>query len=134
MSVNDELNFLSDALSTRSRSIATGIAIFCWTALITEEMAPARANSGPFAIALLMAISAIGADFLQYVFGYCSAMRTRARGDNTFPENETFRILRFVFFYIKISACLVAVVFLLLGILVTWGDLLLDGLLPIGGA
>ena len=133
MSINDELNFLSDALSARSRNISTGIAIFCWTALITEEMAPARSNSGPFAIALLMAISAIAADFLQYVSGYCSAMRSRASGSDTIPENEIFRLLRFFFFYVKVIACFIAAVFLLLGIVKTWGNLLIASIPLIGG-
>jgi hypothetical protein len=70
--IRAELNFLSDVLSTRVRTIAAGVLAFAWAFLVEGSTDPnggligAAQLLGPIVLALL----ALTADLAQYICGY----------------------------------------------------------------
>jgi hypothetical protein len=76
----EELQFLSDRISTQVRTIAVSLVVLVWALLMGGKDAPftpsAVERSRLLAVAVL-AIAAMFADYLQYFFGYLSADSTR---------------------------------------------------------
>jgi hypothetical protein len=75
----EDLGYLSDRLSTQVRTIALSVLALIWLFLAGGDQAPHLVQYPPrwslLAVAVL-ALLALAADHLQYVFGYVSSKRT----------------------------------------------------------
>ena len=117
----DELNYLTDLLSQRSRTLATGVLAFCWLFILqntTNNKLPIFETS-TLLVPVIFAILSLLIDAAQYWFGY---LQTRKRlqkleisnsDEIGFDHNSWYFKLRTKAFYIKQVFVLIAVIWLL---------------------
>ena len=77
--VVEELNFISDRLSTQARTVAIGLLAVVWTILVGESAFLRKLSEGLGKSLLLVSVLSIVVllvDFLQYVFGYIGVHKT----------------------------------------------------------
>ncbi len=118
-SIIDELQSLSDRVSTQVRTITIGLLAVSWTILVGESTA-LRSLSAELRPKLLIVISlCVGTlviDFLQYVCGYILVDKTRkeveaaGKQSGEYDYRSPFWIMRTGFFWLKQVATLVAAV------------------------
>jgi hypothetical protein len=75
--VIDELNYLTEVISTRVRTITGGILAFCWLFVIENSYLPAIA----VAPAIILSFMALSFDIGQYVAGYFFASADAQRDE-----------------------------------------------------
>ena len=106
----EDLNFLTELISTRVRTISAGILVFCWV-LIFESIFK-KGSTTIISVNLLLvpvslAILTLVADFAQYWLGYLVTNRAFKEMEEKDKENINFDCtalayrLRFFMFYIK---------------------------------
>ena len=118
----EELQFLSDKLSTQVRMVAFGLLAITWTILVGESAFLRKLSEGLGKSLLLIAVLSIFillVDFLQYVIGYIYVNKTRktaeAKGLTEIdfdPDSLLFRS-RSILFWIKQFVLVVTLVFFL---------------------
>lgn len=118
----DELNYLTDLLSQRSRTLATGVLAFCWLFIlqnVTKNNDSQLFETSLLLVPVLLAILSLLMDAAQYWFGY---LQTRKRlreleGSNSnevgFDHASLYFKLRTKSFYAKQLLVLIAVIWLL---------------------
>jgi len=118
----EELQFLSDKLSTQVRMVAFGLLAITWTILVGESAFLRKLSEGLGKSLLLIAVLSIFillVHFLQYVIGYIYVNKTRktaeAKGLTEIdfdPDSLLFRS-RSILFWIKQFVLVVTLVFFL---------------------
>jgi len=73
--VIQQMDWLSDRLSSQVRSVALGILALTWGLLIGADSIPGAINPSHLLFVGLLAILAMSCDFLQYAAGYRNARR-----------------------------------------------------------
>jgi hypothetical protein len=121
LKIMEELDFLTDVLSNRVRTIAGGVLAFCWAFVVEGSQV---AGGGFIAVQELLtpitlAMLALALDLSQYVFGY--SLNRRMLRDLALTEQDslpyqtdalTYRARRWSF-NLKIVCALAATVWLL---------------------
>jgi hypothetical protein len=125
----DELNFLSDVLSERTRWVAGWVLGLGWLVIIQGSDAPRFLAPKDIIPPITLALVALLLDFSQYCFGYVLNLRLL----NSFPKNTDslpydtgillYR-LRLFAFYAKIWAALIATAWLVLVLAVRLAQML----------
>jgi hypothetical protein len=117
----DELNFLTELLSNRIRTISIGILAFCWLFIfnnISGQNTPHLIENQILLVPVFLAISALVADFAQYWFGFVntrSILRNKEEKglDISYDYYSLSYRLRTIMFYAKQVLVLAASVWLL---------------------
>ncbi len=118
----DDLNFLTELLSNRIRTISIGILAFCWLFIfnnISGQNTPHLIENQILLVPVFLAISALVADFAQYWFGFVNTrsilrMAEKEKGlDISYDYNSLSYRLRTIMFYAKQVFVLAASVWLL---------------------
>jgi hypothetical protein len=113
----EELQSLSDRLSTQVRTIAIGLLAVSWTILVGESttLRALAENLRPrLLIVICLSVGTLVVDFLQYFFGYLEVNKTRRAAENAgksgaeYDYRSIFWILRSFLFWLKQIAVLVA--------------------------
>jgi hypothetical protein len=125
--IQDELNFLSDKLSSQVRTTALGTLVLSWGLLIGESPT-AKAVASNLGWNLLavggLAVLAVFFDFLQYLAGYLNARKAFKNVVKDTNGNEvgqyddkalSYRLRRF-FFFAKMIVLAIEVTWLLFGL------------------
>lgn len=120
--VYKELDFLSDLISNRVRTISVGILAICWVFILQNISRQEGTSSVPVSALLVptsLAILALIADFAQYLFGYFNINSARRKMEkNGLKEVKydyhslTYR-MRIKMFYTKVVLMIGAAVWLL---------------------
>jgi hypothetical protein len=79
----DELNFLTDVLSDRTRWLAGWVLGLGWLVIIQDASAPAFLDKRDIIEPIALALLALLIDFFQYCFGYVLNLRLL----NSFPAD-----------------------------------------------
>ncbi len=118
-----ELNFLSDILSNRVRTISGGILALCWLLILQNLSKPNKLavfSTTSLLIPSAIAVLALLADFAQYLFGYVttrSLLRKMERANLRRAQYDygsfAYRS-RMIMFYLKQVLTLVASAWFLL--------------------
>jgi hypothetical protein len=116
--INDELDFVTDRISTQVRTIALSVLALVWLFLAGGKDAPAlpTAPARPMLLGIAaVTIAALVADYLQYLFGYLATNAVRIRAEAAREKAADFDYsdyryrLRVWFFWGKQFLTLVAV-------------------------
>jgi hypothetical protein len=120
----EELQFLSDRLSSQVRLLSAGLLAFVWGVLLAGDSATPlsidRGDKGQLLGVGLLALLAMFADLLQYVFGYLFQTSARKRmkaqsktaGDFVYDYTDWRYRLRIRLFWAKLLILAVAVIWL----------------------
>lgn len=117
----EELNFLSDIISQRCRTISTGIIAFCWLFILqnlTKNESPEVIKTSRLLIPISFAILSLTMDLLQYWIGFILArtqlnqLRKSVASSLVFDEDSFLFKLRSTTFYLKQFFVLVSVIWL----------------------
>jgi hypothetical protein len=115
----EELQFISDRISTQVRWLAAGVIALVWLFLAGGKESPALPlppNRKILITAAGGAILALLLDYLQYLFGYASTMRALRKAEDAGGKDVTFTYtsllyrLRVFFFWAKQIVAVSAVV------------------------
>ena len=124
----EELNYLTDLLSNRARTLAAGVIAFCWLFIlqnVTKEDTTELFETDLLLIPVALSILSLLVDAVQYWIGY---LQTRMRLNEleksgneeiVFNHNSMVFRLRILAFYSKQLLVLVAVLWLLYAVLVS---------------
>jgi hypothetical protein len=124
--VYEELQFISDRISTQVRAIALSVLALVWLFLAGGSSAPALVPSPDRRSLLAMAafgLAALVSDYLQYLFGYWATSGVRKTAERAKQETAEFiytdaRYRARVFcFWLKQVLTLVAVGWLMVALL-----------------
>jgi hypothetical protein len=124
--IHDELDFVSDRISTQVRTIALSVLALVWLFLAGGKGTPAlpAAPGRPWLLGVAAVIMAVlVADYLQYLFGYLAtnAIRVRAEASGNDAADFDYRDpryrLRAWLFWCKQVLALVAVIGLAVAII-----------------
>ena len=114
----EELQFVSDRISTQVRTIALSILAFSWLILAGSKDAAAITQRFDPWMAILTGVLAFAAlifDYLQYFFGYLNADATRSKAEKKnqqeieYDYSDARYVLRIVMFWLKQAAIVAAV-------------------------
>jgi hypothetical protein len=113
--IRDELNFLSDLISTRVRAISGGVLAISWALLIegAGSEAPLVAATG-LTVPIAAAIATLVADIAQYGFGLLlnlrlyGRMRREALESIAYDSGAPLYRLRQLMFPLKLALCALA--------------------------
>jgi hypothetical protein len=117
----EELQFLSDRISTQVRWLAAGVIALVWMFLAGGKDSPSLPfppNHEVLVTAAGLAIMALLLDYIQYFFGYKLTMRSLKKVEDTGGENVTYDYtsclyrMRVFFFWVKQIVAVSAVVLL----------------------
>ena len=116
-----ELQFLSDRISTQTRTIAISVLALVWLFLAGGDKTPSLPGHPDRETLLLAGALAVGAmftDYLQYAFGYKASDQVRALAEKaghataTYDYGAPLYIARTVCFWTKQVVMLISLVFL----------------------
>lgn len=88
-----ELQFLSDRLSDRVRTISWSVLGLVWLFLTGRDSSPvlpAAPNKSLLLFSGALALGALVLDYLQYVFGYLTANQTQEKAEQAGKKNAQF--------------------------------------------
>jgi hypothetical protein len=116
----EELNFLTDLISNRVRTISFGILAFCWL-FILQNISGQKSiiSNKQLMIPVFLAILSLVADFTQYWFGYYTtrSLLRQSENENNDDINYDYRslgyLMRTVMFYAKQLLMALATIWLL---------------------
>jgi hypothetical protein len=127
--VIEQLDFLTDRISTQVRTVSLGVLALTW-GLIVGESGAAKSVSQQWKTHLVgigaLAILVMFLDFLQYVAGYWNILKLREKMNKCgleeapYDEKALSWRLRLLLFYTKQCVLVVAVMWLLY-VLIRWG-------------
>ena len=102
-SAKEELEWLSDRISTQVRWVAAGTLAVAWGLLLTPPTTLAVSQRCVLAV-ILMSLTALLTDLLQYVAGYFHVFQHRLEGqvNQHAIDREFLSRLRVVFFWLKL--------------------------------
>ena len=118
----DELNYLTDLLSQRSRKLATGVLAFCWLFILqnaTKNNDSHLFKTSTLLIPVFLAILSLLVDVAQYWLGYLQTRKRLQDLENSnsaeigFDHSSWYFKLRTKTFYGKQLLIFVAVIWLL---------------------
>lgn len=117
----DELHYLTDLLSQRSRTLASGVLAFCWLFVLqntTKDKLYIFENY-MLLVPIVFAILSLLLDAAQYWFGFLQTKKRLQQLESSnsdeigFDQNSWYFKLRMKSFYIKQIFVLIAVIWLL---------------------
>ena len=120
--VYDDLDFVTDRISTQVRTIALGVLALAWLFLAGGKETPALGLQQSVRSLLGVAALAVGAllcDYLQYVAGYLAANSVRQRAETAKKATALYNYrdvrygLRKVLFWLKQGLAAAATVWML---------------------
>lgn len=123
----EELQFLSDRISTQVRTISVSLIAFIWILLLGGEKAPFEFSivvKRQLIVIMFLAVITMLFDFLQYVFGYIntnSLRRTLEKNKKTegeFDYTSLIYLMRIRIFWAKQIILAISIVWL--GVIITW--------------
>jgi hypothetical protein len=119
----EQLDFLSDLLSNRVRTISGGILALAWLFLSggsSSPVLPAKPDRNLLLVSGGLAITALACDYLQYVCGFVETKQVfeeaKDSGSASYSRTAAFYIARQFFFWLKQVVMVAALGFLATGV------------------
>lgn len=114
----EDLKAVTTQISNLVRTVGLAIIAFVWLLVVGGKDAPVLPNPldrNGLILAGLLALLAMGADYLQYLAGYRSSKRAHASGRNgTYEYNKTWLSYRLRVWFFTIKQILLILAFVLL--------------------
>ena len=116
----DELNFLTDLISNRVRTISVGVLAFCWLFILQNISGQVSIiSSKQLMIPVFLTIFSLVADLAQYWFGYYTTRsllrqsEKENKDDIAYDYRSIIYIMRSIMFYAKQFLMALATIWLL---------------------